>query len=542
MTAPAHESSRLVFREAEQPEGAVTASEPAAPPSAVPESAASEPTAAAQSSLLDSLKVASYRPATAEGSRLDAFLREPSPARALQLWLGSSPGWDREQVLWKLNRDIAAIDRSINVQLNAILHQAAFQKLESAWRGLRYLVDRAYEEGRRDIKIRVLNASWRDLERDAERAVEFDHSQLFRKVYEEEFGSPGGEPFGVLLGDFEIRPRPAPGYPHDDMATLASLAGVAAAAFCPFVTAVSPAMFGLDDFDGLEYRLDHAKTLQQLDYLKWNALRKSDDARFVGLVLPRVLMRLPYADDGTRVDGFCFHEDVAGPDRRKYLWGNAVYALGGVIIRAFAQTGWLADIRGVQQNVDGGGLVCDLPAHSFGTDRRGVALKSSTDVIVTDVLERELSDLGFTCLCDCQDTEFSAFYSSPSIQQPRQFDRSVATVNARLSAMLSYVLCASRFAHYLKVLGRERVGTFPEPDEIQVYLQDWIAQYVTPDSEASPETKAAHPLREANVEVRRVLDKPGAYQCIMRLAPHYELEDMSATVRLTTELAPARPM
>ncbi|MCY2988641.1 MAG: type VI secretion system contractile sheath large subunit [Planctomycetota bacterium] len=497
-------------------------------------------TALTAPSLLDSLRVSAGKGAATGDSRLDLFLREPSPARAIRLWLGASADLDKEQLVRRLNREVAVLDQLLNQQLNAILHQAAFQQLEASWRGLHYLVERVDEEGQRNIKIRVLNASWRELDRDFERAIEFDQSHMFRKIYEDEFGQPGGEPYSVLLGDFEIRPRPAPGHPHDDLALLASFAQVAAAAFCPFVAAASPSMFGLDNFGGLEYQLDHAQTLQSLDYLKWNALRKTEDARFVGLALPRVLMRLPYEDDGTRVDRFCFREEVSGPDRSKYLWGNAAYAFGGVLIRAFAETGWLADIRGVQQDVEGGGLVTELAAHSFGTDKRGVALKASTDVVVTDVLERDLNQLGFLPLCDCQGTEFSAFYSSPSIQQPRKYDRAAATANARLSAMLPYVLCVSRFAHYLKVLGRDRTGAFSEPGELEQFLQSWIMRYVTSDSEASPEVKAKFPLREAKVEVRADPGKPGSYQCVMHLTPHYALDELAATVRLATELSPPR--
>jgi type VI secretion system ImpC/EvpB family protein len=484
--------------------------------------------------------VAGGKAAAPEVSRLESFLREPSLAQALVYWLGPCSGLDQEHLVRRLNRDVAAIDQLVNAQLNEILHHPTFQKLEASWRGLRYLVDRVDEEAEHNLKIRVLNASWRELERDFERAVEFDQSQLFRKVYEEEFGTPGGEPYAVLLGDFEIHPRPTPDHPHDDLALLTALARVAAAAFCPFIASVAPAMFGLDDFSGLEYRLDHAQTLQRLDYLKWNALRKTDDARFVGLTLPRALARLPYEDDGTRVDRFCFREEVSGPDRRRYLWGSAVYAFGSVLIRAFAETGWLADIRGVQRAVEGGGLVAGLPTPSFGTDQRGVALKSSTDVIVTDRLERELSELGFLPLCACQDTEYAAFYSSPSIQQPKLYDRPAATANARLSSMLPYMLCVSRFAHYVKVLGRDKTGAFSEPHELEEFLQRWIVRYVTTDAEASAEVKAKFPLREAKVEVRNQPGKPGAYQCIMHLAPHYELDELTATVRVATELAPPR--
>ncbi len=498
------------------------------------------PEAAAAPCLLDAILASPPAAATRTASRLDQFLAETSLVGALKCWLGHVPDGDRQQLVRRLNRDVAAIDRLLNDQLNAILHHPDFQRLESSWRGVEFLVNCAAEEGDPGIKIRLLHATWRELERDFERAVEFDQSQMFRKIYEEEFGLPGGEPYGVLLGDFQVRLRPQPGHPHDDVAVLGNFAQVAAAAFCPFVTSVHASVFGLDDFSELERRLDHARTFQHLDYVKWNALRNREDSRFLGLALPRVLMRLPYEDDGTRVDDFCFREDVSGPDHRQYLWGNAVYAFGSVLIRAFARSGWLADIRGVQRDTDGGGLVTELPAHCFGTDKTGIALKSSTDVVVTDDLERQLSELGFLALCDCKDTEYSAFYSSSSLQQAKTYDRPAATANARLSAMLQYMLCVSRFAHYIKVLGRDKVGSFNEPGELERFLADWIVRYVTTDSEASPEVKARFPLREARVEVREQPGKPGSYQCILHLAPHYELDELRATVRVATELAPPR--
>lgn len=500
----------------------------------------SEPGHALGDWLRDVLSLPPAAPASPVPLSLDAFLSEPSPAQSLRLWLGSATGLDKDRIVRRLNRDVALIDRLVTDQLNAILHHPALQKLEASWRGLRYLVDRVDPENERDVKIKVLSVSWRELARDFERATEFDQSQLFRKVYEEEFGQPGGEPYGVLLGDFEIHPRPSPAHPHDDLAVLAACAQVAAAAFCPFVTAASPAMFGLEDYSSLERRMDHAQNLAGVDYVKWNALRKTEDARFVGLTLPRVLMRLPYADDGTRIDRFCFREDVSAPDRHEYLWGNAAYALGGVLIRAFADSGWLADIRGVQRDVEGGGLVTGLPAPSFGTDKPGVAPKAKTEVAVSDNLERELSELGFLPLCDCPQTAYAAWYSMPSIQQPKRYDRPAATANARLSAQLSYMFCVSRFAHYLKVIGRDKVGTLQEPGELEQYLQRWVVRYVTTDAEAPPDVKARFPLREAKVEVRPQPGKPGAYQCVMHLCPHYELEELTATVRVTTELAPPR--
>jgi type VI secretion system protein ImpD len=378
------------------------------------------------------------------------------------------------------------------------------------------------------------------LERDFERSIEFDQSQLFRKVYDSEFGSPGGEPFGVLVGDYEIHARVSRDHPHDDVRMVEALAGVAAAAFCPIILNASPALFGLDDFSTLEQRLDHERTFDGVDYTKWKSLRAMEDSRFIGLTLPRVLMRTPYVDDGHRVDGFRFQEDVLGPDRGKYLWGGAGFAFASVLLRAFAQAGWLADIRGARRGIEGGGLVLNLPRHNFATESAGLSAKSSTDVVVTEELEKQLSDLGFMSLCESKDTEYSVFYSNQSLQKPVKYDRAAATTNANMSAMLQYMLCVSRFAHYVKVLGRDKIGAFTEYEELEKLLQNWIVKYVTDDSEASPAVKARYPLRDAKVQVEPTPGKPGSYQCKMHLMPHYELDEMEASVRVVAELTPGR--
>ncbi len=438
-----------------------------------------------------------------------------------------------------LSRDVARLDAAITGQLNAILHHPAFQKLEASWRGLRYLAEQAAEV--ENVKIRVLGVSWKELARDIASAIEFDQSQLFRKVYEDEFGSPGGEPFGVLLGDYEVHPRPSAEHPIDDVATLTGISHVAAAAFAPFIGGVHPAMFGLDDFVSLEQPLNLPRTFQQLDYLKWKAFRDTEDSRFVGLTLPRVLLRLPYEDDGSRVDGFGFSEAVAGPDQRGYLWGNAAYAFVAVLVRAFGESGWPSSIRGVQRDVVGGGVVTGLPVHSFSTDRRGVAQKCSTDVAIADVREQELGELGFIPLCHCKDTELSVFYTNQSTQAPKRYDELAATMNARFSAMLQYMLCVARFAHYLKILARDKIGTFVEADECERYLQRWLAKYVSADTEASARVKAEYPLRQASVRVRPHPDKPGSYLCVAHLWPHSEFDELSLAIRVATELAPAHP-
>lgn len=487
--------------------------------------------------------VAATRPAGEDASSLlRQFLEERSPARALALWLRltAAPGRpvSKEQVVRSLGRVIARLDAVLTKQTNAILHHPKFQKLESAWRGLRYLVEQA--EGAENVKIRVLSVSWKELARDAERAVEFDQSQLFRKVYSDEFGMPGGEPFGVLLGDYEIQHRLTEEHPVDDVATLQAISGVAAAAFAPFIAAAHPSLFGMNEFATLEQPLNLPRAFDQLEYLKWQEFRSSEDSRFVGLALPRVLMRLPYEDGGGRRDGFRFREDVAGPSRDNYLWGNAAYAFGAVLIRAFSQAAWPADIHGVRRDEEGGGIVCGLPVHSFSTDKRGVATKSSTEVVISDRQEAELSGLGFMPLCQCKDTEFSAFYTNQSVQKPKKYDKPEATMNARISAMLQYTLCVSRFAHYIKAIARDKMGTFAGPEECEDYLHRWLQKYVTPDSEASAEVKARRPLREARVEVSEHPGKPGSYRCTTYLWPHFELEQLAATLKFTTELTQGR--
>ena len=484
---------------------------------------------------------------------LALFLSERSPWKAVCTWFGLNENSvalpSREAAGRLLNRDIARIDALIDRQLNTVIHHPAYQKLEASWRGLEYLTN-TIPEGGEGVKVRVLNVSWNDLVNDVTRALEFDQSQLFKKVYENEFGQPGGEPFGVLLGDYEMHPRPSAGHPQDDVEALSQISGVAAAAFAPFITSVHPSFFGLDSFMELERPLELTRTFEQPEYSKWRSLRQSEDSRFVGLTLPRILMRVPHGTTGAPGAGSRFREDVGGPGRDRYLWGNAAYAFGAVLIRSFANSGWLADIRGIRHSpvdragkrtcLDDGGLVTGLPIHSFGTDRTGVATRCSTEVIVTDAREKDLEELGFIPLCHCQDTDFSAFYGNQSIQKPAKYDELKATVNARLSAMLQYILCVSRFAHYVKVMARDRIGSMIRPEDIEAQLQKWLLDYTISNESAGPEVKAQYPLREARVKVRENPGSPGSYSCDIHLRPHFQLDQMYAAMKFTTELTPGR--
>jgi type VI secretion system ImpC/EvpB family protein len=492
---------------------------------------------------LEEVIEATWAAAAAEATDLDQFHSEPSPWRALAWWLdrrGVHPGrLTGRQLTRLLSRDIAGLDALLTRQVNAILHHPAFQKLEASWRGLRYLVEQVPEG--ENIKVRVLNVSWKELTRDLDRALEFDQSQLFRKVYGEEFGTPGGEPFGVLLGDYEIHNKPGPDHPFDDTGALVKISAVAAAAFAPFIAGAHPSLLELICFTELERPSNLSRTFEQVDYLKWRALRQTEDARFLGLTLPRVLMRLPYGDDNTRKDGFRFREDVEDPDRRGFLWGNASYAFGAVLVRAFADCGWFAEIRGVPREAVGGGLVTGLPVYSFHTDKTHVAPRSSTNVNLTDLVEKDLSEFGFIPLCHCPDTELAAFYSNPSLQRPQVYDEVAATMNARLSAMLQYMLCVGRFAHYLKVLARDKIGSIGEPRELEELLHRWLLKYVLSGSEDSETAKAQYPLRDAKVQVREHPGKPGSYLSVIHLQPHFQLDVVTTGVRLTTELNPLQP-
>ncbi len=467
---------------------------------------------------------------------LERFLSESSTEKALALWLGDDVPESKDRLARLLNRDIARIDQLLTDQVNAVLHHEQFQQLEAGWRSLSYLVEQV-EDGS-NVKVRAMHLTWKELSRDMERALEFDRSQFFSKVYSEEFGTPGGEPFSVLLGNYEVHPRLTKDHSTDDIATLRGISQVAAAAFCPFIASANPAMFGLKDFGGLERNIDFERVFDQTDYLQWNRFREEEDSRFIGLTLPRVLARLPYEDDGSRVDGFRYREDVAGPDKSKFLWGNAAFGFGAVLIRSFNESGWLAGIRGVQRGVDGGGLVTGLPVHSFGTDAANVIQKMSTDVTITDFLEKPLSGLGFIPLCHCKDTEFSAFYTNSSVQKPKVYDNSTTTMTSKISAMLQYMLCVSRFAHYVKVLVRDKTGSFAEAEDCEDFLQRWLVKYVTDDDDATTKIKSRFPLRQAQVKIQENPGEPGNYLCVIHLWPHYELDDLTAAIRVRAELAP----
>ncbi len=425
-----------------------------------------------------------------------------------------------------INTRIAQIDELLSNQLNAIMHAEAFQALEATWRGLHYLV--THSETGTMLKLRLLNVTQRELLNDLEKATEFDQSVLFKKLYEEEYGTFGGYPYGLLIGDYEFGRHP------QDVSLLDKISNVAAAAHAPFIAAASPKLFDMDSFTELGIPRDMAKVFESAELIKWRSFRESEDSRYATLVLPRILMRLPYGPDTAPVEGVNFVEDVDGKDHAKYLWGNPAYALGQRITNAFALYRWCAAIRGVE----GGGLVEGLPTHTFGTDDGDIALKCPTEIAITDRREKELNDLGFITLCHCKGTDFAAFFGGQTTNKPKVYNTNEANANARISAQLPYILAASRFAHYLKAMMRDKIGSFLSRGNVESFLNNWIADYVLLDDDAPQMIKAQYPLREARVDVSEIPGKPGCYTAVVFLKPHFQLEELTTSIRLVAELPP----
>jgi type VI secretion system protein ImpC len=420
---------------------------------------------------------------------------------------------------------IAQIDKKLSSQLNEIMHDPDFQRLEATWCGLKYLVDQS--ETGDTLKIRVLNVSKRDLFKDLERAAEFDQSALFKKVYEEEYGQLGGEPYGMLVGDYEF------GRNAEDISLLKMISGVAAAAHAPFVSAANPKLFGFERFTELPAPRDLAKIFQSVEYAAWKSFRESEDSRFTALTMPHVLGRLPYGEKFKRVDAFNFEEFVDGKDHDKYLWMNAAWAYAARITDAVSKYGWMARTRGVE----GGGKVEGLPVHTFPTDDGDVAMKCPTEIAISDRREFELSNLGFLPLLHSKNRDFAVFMGAQSCQKPKQYFDPAANANAELSAKFNYIMCVSRFAHYLKVMARDKIGSFMEVKDCERWLNDWINHYVIANPEdAGEEAKARSPLSDARVEVREVKGKPGWYEAVAWLRPHFQLETLTTSMRLVAEV------
>ena len=430
-----------------------------------------------------------------------------------------------------IDRAIARIDQQMSAQLNAIMHHERFTKLEGSWRGLHHLVMNS-ETGTM-LKLKVMNMTKRELNRDLSKAVEFDQSQLFKKIYENEFGTPGGEPYGALIGDYEWGNHP------DDIESLRLISNVAAASFAPFISAAGASMFGFDNWTELAKPRDLAKIFDTAEYIKWRGFRDTEDARFVSLVMPRVLARVPYGAATKPVEEFNFEEapyDATGAaqalDHKEYCWMNAAYAMGVRLTDSFAQSGFCVAIRGAE----GGGKVENLPTHLFQSDDGDMDGKCPTEIGITDRREFELSNLGFLPLSHYKNTDYAVFFGAQTAQKPKKYDRPDATANAAISARLPYMMATSRFAHFLKVMARDKIGSFMEATDCEKWLNRWITNYVNSNPDAGQESKAKYPLREAKVEVKEVPGKPGSYNAIAYLRPWLQMEELTTSMRMVARI------
>ena len=423
-----------------------------------------------------------------------------------------------------IGKRIADIDRLVSLQLNEVLHNPAFQKLEATWRGIKHLMDES--ETSANLKIKLMNVSKKELLKDLQRAPEFDQSAFFKKVYEEEFGVYGGSPFAALVGDYEF------GRSAEDIELLEKVSQVASAAHAPFLSAASPNLLNLEEFGQITGVRDISKVFDSTEYAKWKGFRASDDSRYVALVMPHVLMREPYGKDTRQIEEFAFEEGVDGKDHSKYLWGNAAYSLAARLTQSFAKYGWCAAIRGVE----GGGLVEGMAFHNFRTDEGDLALKCPTEVSITDRREKELADQGIVPLVHCKGTDYAAFFSVQTCNKPKVYDKPEANANARLSAQLPYMLAMARFAHYLKAMMRDKLGSAMSRSQAESYLNQWIANYVIMDDDAPASAKAEKPLREARIEVTEVAGKPGALRAVAFMRPHFQLDELTVSLRLVADL------
>ncbi|WP_265297042.1 type VI secretion system contractile sheath large subunit [Pantoea sp. JK] len=447
-------------------------------------------------------------------SQLDSFLAEVATGAVVI----------SHDLVGSIEQRIAAIDELLSKQVSHIMHAPEFQKLESSWRGLHKLVQSSVTE---NTHVRLFNCNKKELLKDFKSAADFDQSVLFKAVYESEYGTFGGLPYSAFVGDFEFDNT------AEDIMLLEQISHVAAAAHAPFLSAANPGLFGMNSYNEMPRPRDLSKLFETSDYARWKSFRQTDDSRYVGLTLPRVIGRLPYGAKTITIDSFNFEETHNEKNiNESYLWVNAAYELAGRMVEAFEEYGWCAAIRGVE----GGGLVKSLPAHSYRAMNGESVLQCPTEVAISDRREKELAELGFIPLIYCKGTDYAAFFAVQSVNKPRKYDSDLANANARLSSQLQYIMTTSRFAHYLKAIVRDKIGSFMSKDECQRYLQKWISQYVTASDDVGPATKAKKPLREARVDVFEIPGAPGNYRAVAYLKPHFQLEGLTLSLRLVAEL------
>ena len=425
---------------------------------------------------------------------------------------------------------ISKIDEKLSTQLAEVMHDDHFKTLEGSWRGLDYLVSNTATSG--SMRIRMLQANKRELHKEMDKAPDYDQSVLFKQIYDNEFGMAGGEPYGLMIGDYQFTNN------NEDMELIRKISNVAAAAFCPFISSADSSMLGLNSWSELSSPRDLEKVQTSQEFAKWRGFRETDDSRFVTMTMPRVLARLPYGEATRPADSFNYEETQRGDktteklQHDQYCWMNAAYVLGQRITAAMTKYNWATAIRGAE----GGGKVEGLPLHLFSSDAGDMDAQCPTEIGITDRREAELSKLGFLPLCHYKNTDYAVFFGSQTAQKPKKYDTPEASSNAEISARLPYILATSRFAHFLKVMARDKIGSFMEASDCEKWLNKWINQYVNANVAANHELKAKYPLAEAKIEVVEVPGKPGSYHAIAHLRPWLQFEELTTSMRLVANI------
>lgn len=458
--------------------------------------------------------------------------RQTEPSRAQELLATLAEEAMKGTVTWSKNltvtfrEAIAGIDATISKQLAAVMHSQDFKKLEGSWRGLNHLVMNS--ETGSGLKIRMFNAKKKELFKDLSKAVEFDQSETWKKLYENEFGTPGGEPYGALIGDFEFSNHP------DDIELLSNMSNVAAGSFAPFITAPSASFFGFDSWEELSKPRDLEKIFESQEYTKWRSFRESEDSRFVTMTMPRALARLPYGGATKPIEEFDFEEiDGSGSlNHDEYCWMNSAYVMGTTLTQSFAENGWCTAIRGAE----GGGKVENLPTHVFTSDDGDTDSKCPTEIAITDRREAELSKCGFLPLCHYKNTDYSVFFGAQTTQKAKKYDDPDATANAAIGARLPYLMATSRFAHYLKCMARDKIGSFMEASDCEVWMNNWIQNFVNANQSAGQEMKAKYPLAEAKVEVKEIPGAPGSFNAVAHMRPWLQMEELTTSMRMVAKI------
>ena len=476
--------------------------------------------AAVEFSEFESLLNKEFKPKTADAKSAVATAVKTLAEQAL-----SATALVSDDALKTIQAIIAEIDKKLSEQINLIMHHEDFKALEGTWRGLHHLVNNTETDEK--LKIKIFNISKKDLGKTIKKfkGTAWDQSPLFKKMYEEEFGTPGGEPYGCLVGDYFFDHSPP------DVEIMSGMAQIASAAHAPFLAGGSPGVMNLESWQQLGDPRDLTKIFQTPEYAPWRSLRDSEDAKYIGLAMPRFLSRLPYGSKTSPVEEFDFEEDTEGADHNKYVWSNSAFAMATNVTRAFKMYGWCARIRGAES----GGMVEGLPCHTFPTDDGGVDMKCPTEIAITDRREAELAKNGFMPLSHWKNTDYAVFVGAQSLQKPAAYDDPDATANANLAARLPYLFATCRFAHYLKCMVRDKIGGFKEREDMEMWLNSWISKFCC-DSKSSEEMKAKFPLAAAEVKVEEVPGNPGYYTSKFFLRPHYQLEGLTVSLRLVSKL------